>query len=45
MAKPAKNNKQVGKLSFGKKRKGVQKKKRGPKEKDIKKYRGQGRSI
>lgn len=33
----------IGKISFGKKKKGVFKKKKGPKEKRVSKYRGQGR--
>lgn len=43
MAKPTKNNKQIGKLSFGKKKKGVHKKHKGPKEANKSKYHGQGR--
>jgi len=43
MAKSTKSNKQVGKLSFGKKKIGVHKKHKGPKEKNVKKYQGQGR--
>jgi len=43
MAKSTKSNKQVGKVSFGKKKKGIFKKKRGPKDKHEKPYRGQGR--
>lgn len=41
MAKKKSEN--VGKISFGKKRTGVAKKSRGPKDKPVKPYRGQGR--
>jgi hypothetical protein len=43
MAKGSKSGAHVGKISFGKRRKGVAKKNYGPKEQKPKNYRGQGR--
>lgn len=42
MAK-TKKSENKGRISFGKKRTGVAKKSRGPKDKKVKEYRGQGR--
>ena len=38
-----KNTGKIGKVSFGKRKVGVHKKHKGPKEKHIKEYQGQGR--
>lgn len=39
----AKKSEKIGKVTFGVRKKGKHKKSRSPKEKHVKKYRGQGR--
>ena len=43
MAKSTKKGAQVGKVTFGKRRVGLHKKHKGPKEANKKEYKGQGR--